>query len=250
MRPTAGSAAGVAPPPQGSGSGGPALAAVGAPAAVGTQVDQALATLDAAGLPAAVRQTLRRHVRDALASRADAVSETLDRAKKVLALPWRTSQPQGFDPRRLQRALDHPHGALAQVKTRIRDVLAACPQTRAPLTVERPYRGPTTAAGAPLALAVRPGPPEAPRSVLCLAGPAGTGKSSLAEAAARALGRTHVCTTLEGPRRRAPHPRSEGGAAGRIVEGLCEVGVNNPVLHPRGRRPRRTRRRRGAALPA
>ena len=229
--PSAGPAAGAAPPPRGGGgSGGPALAAVRALAAPGTQVDQALATLDDAGLPAAVRQTLRRQVREALDSRSDAVREALGRAEKALALPWRTSESQGFDPQRLQRALNHSHGALAQVKTRIRDVLAACPQTRALLTVERPGRGPTAAAGAPPALAVRPGPPEAPGSVLCLAGPKGTGKSSLAEAVARALGRTHVRATLEGPDAERLVRGSAGGAAGRIVEGLCEAGVNNPVF--------------------
>ena len=229
--PSAGPAAGAAPPPRGGGeSGGPDLAAVRALAAPGTQVDQALATLDDAGLPAAVRQTLRRQVREALDSRSDAVREALGRAEKALALPWRTSEPQGFDPQRLQRALNHSHGALAQVKTRIRDVLTACPQTRALLTVERPGRGPTAAAGAPPALSVRPGPPEAPGSVLCLAGPKGTGKSSLAEAVARALGRTHVRATLEGPNAERLVRGSEGGAAGRIVEGLCEAGVNNPVF--------------------
>ena len=219
-----------AAPPRSGRDGGPALAAVRALAAPGAQVDQALATLDDAGLPAAVRRTLRRRVRAALASRSEAVSEVLDRAEKALALPWRTFEPQGFDPQRLQWALDHSHGALAQVKTRIRDVLAACPQTRAPLTVERPDRGPTAAAGAPLALAVRPGPPEAPGSVLCLAGPKGTGKTSLAEATARALGRTHVRVTLEGTNAERLIRGSEGGAAGRIVEGLCEAGVNNPVF--------------------
>ena len=224
--PSAGPATEAAPPRSGQ-DGGPALAAVRALAAPGAQVDQALATLDGAGLPAAVRQTLRRRVREALASRSYAVSEALDRAEKALALPWRTSEPQGFDPLQLQRALDQSHGALARVKTRIRDVLAACPQTRALLTVERPRRGPT---GAPLALAVRPGPPEAPGSVLCLAGPAGTGKSSLAEAVVRALGRTHVHATLEGANVERLIRGSEYGAAGRIVEGLCEAGVNNPVF--------------------
>ncbi len=229
--PSAGPAAGAAPPPRGGGgSGGPALAAVRALAASDMQVDQALATLDDAGLPAAVRQTLRRQVREALDFRSDAVSEALGRAEQALALPWRTSEPQGFDPQRLQRALDRSHGALAQVKTRIRGVLAACPQTRALLTVERPRRGPTDAVGAVPALAVRPGPPEAPGSVLCLAGPKGTGKSSLAEAVARALGRTHVRATLEGANAERFVRGSEGGAAGRIVEGLCEAGVNNPVF--------------------
>ena len=85
-------------PPRSDRDGGPALAAIRALAASGAQVDQALATLDDAGLPDAVRQTLRRQVREALDSRSEGVGEALDRAEKTLALPWRTSEPQGFRP--------------------------------------------------------------------------------------------------------------------------------------------------------
>ena len=228
-RPPAGPAADAAPPRRDGGSGGPALGAVRALVTPGARLDQVLATLDAAGLPGPVRQTLRRNVRQALASEAQAVDEALDRAETVLALPWRTCEPQRFDPEHLKQALDRTHGGLEPVKTRILQVLAACPQTRGLLTVEGPRRGRGAETDA-CALAVRPGPPEAPGSVLCLAGQPGTGKRSLAVAVARTLGRSHVRVTLGDHNAERLLRGVEGDAAGRIVEGLREAGVNNPVF--------------------
>ena len=72
------------------------------------------------------------------------------------------------------------------------------------------------------------GAPGAP--VPCLAGPPGTGKTSLAVAAAAALDRAHVQVTLGGQDAESLIHGVEGGGAGRIVEGLCAAGVNNVVF--------------------
>ena len=228
-QPPAGPAA-AAPPRRDGGSGGPALDAVRALVTPGARLDQVLATLDAAGLPGPVRQKLRRNVRQALAAEAEAVDEALDQAETVLSLPWRTREPQRFDPEHLKQVLDRTHGGLEPVKTRIIEVLAACPQARGLLTVETPRRGRTAETDPPPALAVRPRPSEVPGSVLCLAGQAGTGKRSLALAIARALGRTHVRVTLGDHNAEGLLQGVEGDAAGRIVKGLREAGVNNPVF--------------------
>ena len=222
-------AAGPAPSARKGGSDSPVLAALRALVTPGARLDQVLAALDEAGLPAGVRETLRRDLRHALASQSEAVDQALDRAATVLSLPWRKQQPQRFDRDHLKRALDRTHGGLEPVKTRLVDVLAACPQTLGPLTVEGPRRGreAETDAGA---LLVRPGPPEAPGSVLCLAGQPGTGKTSLTVAIARALGRTHVRVTLDSSNPERLLRGAEGGAAGCIVGGLREAGVNNPVF--------------------
>ena len=163
--PPAGPAAEAAPPRRDGGSGGPALDAVRALVTPGARLDRVLATLDAAGLPGPVRETLWRNVRQALASEAEAVDEPLDSAETVLSLPWRTREPQRFDPAHLKQALDRTHGGLEPVKPRLLEVLAACPQTRGLLTVETPRRGRTADTDPPPALAVRPRPPEAPGPV-------------------------------------------------------------------------------------
>ena len=105
------------------------------------RLDQVLGALEDAGLPGPVRQTLRREVGQALASESEAVAEALDRAAMVLALPWRTREPERFDPDQAAWAPHDTHGGLERVKTRIIEVLAACPQTRGQLTVEGPRPG-------------------------------------------------------------------------------------------------------------
>ena len=84
------------------------------------------------------------------------------------------------------------------------------------------------AAGSPLALLVRPAAGGAPFP--CLAGPSGTGKTSLAAAVAAALGRARVQVMLGGQDAERLLHGAEDGGAGRIVEGLCEAGVNNLVF--------------------
>ena len=159
-----------------------------------------------------------------------AVDEALDRAEMVLALPWRTREPERFDPAHVAQALDRTHGGLERVKTRLLQVLAACPQTRGPLTVEGVRRNRGAETDRPPALVVRPGPARTPTPVPCLAGPSGTGKTSLAVAVAEALGRTHVRVALGKGNAECLIRGVENGVTGRIVEGLHEAGVGNPVF--------------------
>ena len=148
-------------------------------------------------------------------------------ARTVLSLPWRSRAPERFDPAQVVQALDRTHGGLERVKARLVDLLAACPQTRGPLTVESPGGG-GTETHAP-ALVVCPAPPGTVAAVPCLVGPSGTGKTSLAVAVADALGRPHVRVPLGGADLERLLRGSMDGA-GRIVEGLCEAGVSNPVF--------------------
>ena len=80
------------------------------------------------------------------------------------------------------------------------------------------------------ALVVRPGPVPGRASVLCLAGPGGTGKTSLAHAVAAALGRKPVAVSLDGGAIQRQIRGSSRGAPGCVVNGLREAGVNNPVF--------------------
>ena len=226
--PLAGAAAEV-PPPAGGRSVASALESVRALAAPGARLEQVLDALEAAELPCPASETLRRSVR-ALGSDAAAVDEALDRAEMVLALPWRTREPERFDPAYVAQALDRTHGGLERVKTRLLQVLAACPQTRGPLTVEGVRRNRGAETDRPPALVVRPGPARTPTPVPCLAGPSGTGKTSLAVAVAEALGRTHVRVPLGKGNAECLIRGVENGVTGRIVEGLHEAGVGNPVF--------------------
>ncbi len=226
--PLAGAAAEVPPPADGR-SVASALESVRALAAPGARLEQVLDALEAAELPRPASETLRRSVR-ALGSDAAAVDEALDRAEMVLALPWRTREPERFDPAHVAQALDRTHGGLERVKTRLLQVLAACPQTRGPLTVEGVRRNRGAETDRPPALVVRPGPARTPTPVPCLAGPSGTGKTSLAVAVAEALGRTHVRVPLGKGNAECLIRGVENGVTGRIVEGLHEAGVGNPVF--------------------
>ena len=175
-------AATVAAPRWSGGPGGSAVEAIRALAAPDTRLDQVLEVLDGVDLPGPVCETLRRALRQTRASRA--VGKVLDRVQRVLALPWRQRSPARFDAAAVSQALERTHGGLARVKRRLVEVLAACPQTRGLLTVEAARGGRDADTAAPFALVVRPVPAAAGAPVLCLAGPAGTGKTSLAEAAA------------------------------------------------------------------
>ncbi|MCY4636595.1 MAG: AAA family ATPase [Acidobacteria bacterium] len=222
-------AAGAPGPPRDGGSGTAALDAVRGLVAPDARVEEALAGLEAGELPDPVGRKLGRALRRALRSQAKALEEVLDRAGLVLSLPWRVREREQFDPALVAHALDRTHGALGQVKKRFVEVLAAFPQTRGLLTVEGPREaaGPETGRAA---LVVRPGPPRAQALVPCLAGARGTGKTTLAIAAAEALGRTPVRVLLDTPNA-GPGLRGRAGcAAGCIIRGLRLAGVNNPVF--------------------
>ena len=190
------------------------------------RLDQMLGSLVGAGPPRSAYETLRDELHQAVASGERAVDNAAERARTVLSLPWRSRTPERFDPAQVAAALDRTHGGLGRVKARLVDLLAACPQTHGPLTVEGARGGAETHAPP---MVVRPAAPSTVAAVPCLAGPPGTGKTSLAVAVADALGRPHVLVRLGGADLERLLRGSKDGA-GRIVEGLCEAAVNNPVF--------------------
>ena len=96
------------------------------------------------------------------------------------------------------------------------------------LTVEAPRRnrGETQSP----ALVVLPRTFRSESRIPCLAGPRGTGKTSLAVAVAEALGRRHVRVALDKRDTAALLRGKDGAAPGRIIRGLREAGVRNPVV--------------------
>lgn len=129
----------------------------------------------------------------------------------VLDLPWGELAPAEVDVPHVAAHLERTHYGLKDVKDRILEYLAVC-------------RMRADAAGVP----------DQPATILCLAGPPGTGKSSVAQSIADALGRPFVRVALGGVRDEAEirgHRRTYIGAMpGRIVEGLAKAGVDNPVV--------------------
>ena len=141
----------------------------------GARFDAIIEVLEAAGVPPPLREPVATDKCLALAFGDPGFERERGRLRTLLALPWQRSEPQGFDRARVAEALDRTHGALEGVKNRVLRVLAASPQTRDLLTVERPCFCRQTA-DAPPALVVRPGVPRRSPSILCLAGPRGSAR--------------------------------------------------------------------------
>jgi ATP-dependent Lon protease len=130
----------------------------------------------------------------------------------IFDLPWGKLAGDDVDVAAVARHLERTHYGLKDVKDRILEYLAVCRM-----------RAEAHAAGG-----------EHPATILCLAGPPGTGKSSVAQAIADALGRPFVRIALGGVRDEAEirgHRRTYIGAMpGRIVDGLAKAGADNPVM--------------------
>lgn len=161
----------------------------------------------ALGLPEATEEKLLREVKrlgrqQGGSPEANVIRNYLD---TVLELPWNEETKERLDVKAARKILDADHFGLEKVKERILETLA-----------------------------VRQLAPELPGQILCLVGPPGVGKTSVAISIAKALNRKLARLSLGGVRDEAEirgHRKTYIGAMpGRIIQTIKRCGSSNPVV--------------------
>ena len=180
----------------------------------GSIVEEYRAKIEEAGMPDAVREQAEREL-----GRLERMGDSSGEASMIrsyldwmIAVPWSKRSDERLDPVHAREVLDADHAGLEDVKERIVEYLAVR-KLRQERGIQEDRRS---------------------GAILTLIGPPGTGKTSIGESIARALGREFVRMSLGGIRDEAEirgHRRTYIGALpGRLVRALRDAGTMNPVI--------------------
>lgn len=159
------------------------------------------------GMPEAIEEKVMEEIQrfESLPSNSSESGIIRSYVEWLLALPWKTATEDSLDLALSEKILNDHHFGLEKVKDRILEYLAVKAMTG-----------------------------KNPQTILCLVGPPGVGKTSLAQSIAEALGRRFVKISLGGVRDESEirgHRRTYLGALpGRLIQGMKKAGTVNPVF--------------------
>ncbi len=182
-------------------------AELGQDAAIEDEIDQWLVQLKKLKLPAKIHDKIEKEIKRLNKIQSGSAEGGVIRTyiEWILALPWNKASKSNFDLKNSEAILNEDHYGLEKVKERILEYLAV-------MKLSKTLKGP----------------------ILCLVGPPGVGKTSVAKSIARAVNREFVRMSLGGVRDEAEirgHRRTYIGAIpGRVIAAIKDAGTNNPVF--------------------
>lgn len=173
----------------------------------GAEAEEWLEKLEALKLDEKVDEKVRKEINKFSKMMPSSAESSVIRnyVETILDLPWHNSSKVNVNLKKAEKILNEDHYGLDKVKERVLEYLAVVHLSKA-------IKGP----------------------ILCLVGPPGVGKTSIAKSIARASGREFVRMSLGGVRDEAEirgHRRTYIGAIpGRVINSIKDAGTNNPVF--------------------
>lgn len=172
-----------------------------------SEVEQFEAQVKKLKAPKSVKEKLKKEIKRYKSVSGNSAESAVIRGyiETLLSLPWNKTSKENDDLVHAKEVLNQGHYGMQKVKDRVLEFLAVRSLTKKDQS-----------------------------PIICLVGPPGTGKTSIAKSIAKALGKEYVRISLGGVRDEAEirgHRRTYVGAMpGRLVAGLKDAGVKNPLM--------------------